>query len=165
MSRMIKKKPAKNGPGKNTTPSSKPSHSLSNSILPKDMITYERHSTWHYLVLQQARNSTVRLTVRSVCYATTLLTELAICHHVSYKIAELTFKALRVDLSPTYLQQCVQVYMPARSLCSVHSYNLVQNRSHTVAGDCTFVPASKWQRSDDCAYKERRLLLLAVISK
>ena len=61
---------------------------------------------------------------------------------LSYKIAELTFKALHVDLSPTYLQQCVQVYTPARSLRSVNSYTLVQNRSRTVAGDCTFVHAA-----------------------
>ena len=63
-------------------------------------------------------------------------------HRVSYKIAELTFKALHVDLSPTYLQQCVQVYTPARSLRSVNSYPLVLNRSRTVAGDCTFVHAA-----------------------
>ena len=69
---------------------------------------------------------------------------LPIRHRVSYTIAELTFKALHVDLSPTYLQQCVQVYTPAsaRSLRSASSYTLVQNKSHTVAGDCTFVHAA-----------------------
>ena len=63
-------------------------------------------------------------------------------HRVTYKIAELTFKALHVDLSPTYLQQFLQVYTPAMSLRSACSYTLVANRSRTVAGDCTFVHAA-----------------------
>ena len=67
---------------------------------------------------------------------------LPVHHRVTYKIAELTFKALHVDLSPTYLQQFVQVYTPARSLRSACSYTLVANRSRTVAGDCTFVHAA-----------------------
>ena len=64
---------------------------------------------------------------------------LPVRHRVSYKIAELTFKALRVDMSPTYLQQYVQVYTPPRSLRSASTYPLVQNRSHSAAGDCTCV--------------------------
>ena len=67
---------------------------------------------------------------------------LPVRHRVSYKIAELTFKALHVDLSPPYLQQCVQIYSPARSLRSASSYTLVQSRSHSAAGDCTFVHAA-----------------------
>ena len=61
---------------------------------------------------------------------------LPVRHRVSYKIAELTFKALHVDLSPPYLQQCVQIYAPARSLRSASSYTLFQSRSHSAAGDC-----------------------------
>ncbi len=43
----------------------------------------------------------------------TLLRELhwlPVRYRVLYKIAELTFKPLHVDMSPAYLQQCVQVY-------------------------------------------------------
>ena len=67
---------------------------------------------------------------------------LPVRHRVSYKIAELTFKALHGDLSPPYLQQCVQIYSPVRSLRSASSYILVQSRSHSAAGDCTFVHAA-----------------------
>ena len=65
---------------------------------------------------------------------------LPVRHRVSYKIAELTFKALHLDLSPPYLQQCVQIYSPARSLRSASSYTQVQSRSHSAAGDCTYRP-------------------------
>ena len=97
--------------------------------------------------LQRLQNSVARLVTRQSRRdsAMPILRELhwlPVRHRVSYKIAELTFKALHVDLSPTYLQQCVQVYTPARSLRSVNSYTLVQNRSRTVAGDCTFVHAA-----------------------
>ena len=97
--------------------------------------------------LQRLQNSVAQLVTRQSRRdsAMPILRELhwlPVRHRVSYKIAELTFKALHVDLSPTYLQQCVQVYTPARSLRSVNSYTLVQNRSRTVAGDCTFVHAA-----------------------
>ena len=49
----------------------------------------------------------------SLAFFSVVLHLLPIRHRVSYKIAELTFKALHVDLSPTHLQQCVQVYEPA----------------------------------------------------
>ena len=97
--------------------------------------------------LQRLQNSIARLVTRQAPRDSAMpihreLHWLPVRHRVSYKIAELTFKALHVDLSPTYLQQCVQVYTPARSLRSVNSYTLVQNRSRTVAGDCTFVHAA-----------------------
>ena len=97
--------------------------------------------------LQRLQNSVARLVTRQARRdsAMPLLRELhwlPVRHRVTYKIAELTFKALHVDLSPTYLQQCVQVYTPARSLRSACSYTLVPNRSCTVAGDCTFVHAA-----------------------
>ena len=87
--------------------------------------------------LQRLQNSVARLVTRQARRdsAMPILRELHLLpvrHRVSYKMAELTFKALHVDLSPTYLQQCVQVYTPARSLRSVNSYTLVQNRSRTV---------------------------------
>ena len=86
--------------------------------------------------LQRLQNSVARLVTRQSRHdsAMPLLRELhwlPVRHRVSYKIAELTFKALHVDLSPTYLQQCVQVYTPARSLRSASSYTLVQNKSRT----------------------------------
>ena len=97
--------------------------------------------------LQRLQNSVARLVTRQARRdsAMPLLRELhwlPVHHRVTYKIAELTFKALHVDLSPTYLQQFVQVYTPARSLRSACSYTLVANRSRTVAGDCTFVHAA-----------------------
>ena len=57
-------------------------------------------------------------------------------------LRELHWLPVHVDLSPTYLQQCVQVYTPVRSLLSSCGYTLVANRSRTVAGDCTFVHAA-----------------------
>ena len=94
------------------------------------------HTLKHMLlVTRQSRRDSAMPILRELHW-------LPVRHRVSYKIAELTFKALHVDLSPTYLQQCVQVYTPARSLRSVNSYTLVQNRSRTVAGDCTFVHAA-----------------------
>ena len=39
-------------------------------------------------------------------------------------------------------RKCVQVYTPARSLRSAGSYTLVQNKSRTAAGDCSFVHAA-----------------------
>ncbi len=97
--------------------------------------------------LQRLQNSVARLVTRQARRdsAMPLLSELhwlPVRHRVSYKIAELTFKALHVDLSPTYLQQCVKIYTPARSLHSASSYMLVQSRSHSAAGDCTFVHAA-----------------------
>ena len=97
--------------------------------------------------LQRLQNSVARLVTRQARRdsAMPLLRELhwlPVHHRVTYKIAELTFKAFHVDLSPTYLQQFVQVYTPARSLRSACSYTLVANRSRTVAGDCTFVHAA-----------------------
>ena len=97
--------------------------------------------------LQRLQNSVARLVTRqarrdSVMPLLRELHWLPVHHRVTYKIAELTFKALHVDLSPTYLQQFVQVYTPARSLRSACSYTLVANRSRTVAGDCTFVHAA-----------------------
>ena len=64
--------------------------------------------------LQRLQNSAARLVTRQARRdsAMSLLRELhwlPVRHRVTYKIAELTFKALHVDLSPTYLQQCVQV--------------------------------------------------------
>ena len=87
--------------------------------------------------LQRLQNSVARLVTRQARRdsAMPILRELhwlPVRHRVSY----------HVDLSPTYLQQCVQVYTPARSLRSLNSYTLVQNRSSTVAGDCTFVHAA-----------------------
>ena len=87
------------------------------------------------MVTRQARRDSAMPLLRELHW-------LPVRHRVSYKIAELTFKALHVDLSPTYLQQSVQVYTPARSLRSSSSYTLVQNKSRTVAGDCTFVHAA-----------------------
>ena len=54
------------------------------------------------------------------------------------------FNIFLVVSSPSFLplQQCMQVYTPARSLRSACSYTLVANRSRTVAGDCTFVHAA-----------------------
>ena len=97
--------------------------------------------------LQRLQNSVARLVTRQARRdsAMPLLRELhwlPVRYRVSYKIAELTFKALHADLSPTYLQQCVQVYTPARSLRSEGSYTLVQNKSRTAAGDCSFVHAA-----------------------
>ena len=97
--------------------------------------------------LQRLQNSVARLVTRQARRdsAMPLLRELhwlPVHHRVTYKIAELTFKALHVDMSPTYIQQFVQVYTPARSLRSACSYTLVANRSRTVAGDCTFVHAA-----------------------
>ena len=97
--------------------------------------------------MQRLQNSVARLVTRQARRdsATPLLRELhwlPVRHRVSYKIAELTFKALHVDLSPPYLQQCVKIYTPARSLHSASSYILVQNRSYSAAGDCAFVPAA-----------------------
>ena len=91
--------------------------------------------------LQRLQNSVARLVTRQ---ATSFreLHWLPVRHRVTYKTAELTFKALHVDLSPTYIQQCMQVYTHARSLRSACSYTLVPNRSCTVAGDCTFVHAT-----------------------
>ena len=93
--------------------------------------------------LQRLQNSVARLVTRQARRdsAMPLLRELhwlPVRHRVSYKIAELTFKALHVDLSPPYLQQCVQIYTPTRYLRSASSYILVQSRSHSAAGDCTF---------------------------
>ena len=73
--------------------------------------------------LQRLQNSVARLVTRQARRdsAMPLLRELhwlPVRYRVSYKIAELTFKALHADMSPTYLQQCVQVYTPARSLRS-----------------------------------------------
>ena len=97
--------------------------------------------------LQRLQNSVARLVTRQAIRdsAMPLLRELhwlPVRHRVSYKIAELKFEALHVDLSPTYLEQCVQVYTPARSLRSAGSYTLDQNKSRTSAGDCTFVHAA-----------------------
>ena len=87
------------------------------------------------LVTRQARRDSAMPLLRELHW-------LPVHHRVTYKIAELTFKALHVDLSPTYLQQCVHVYTPARSLRSASSYTHVANISRTVAGDCTFVHAA-----------------------
>ena len=97
--------------------------------------------------LQRLQNSVARLVTRQARRdsAMPILRELhwlPVRHRVSYKIAELTFKALHGDLSPPYLQQCVQIYSPVRSLRSASSYILVQSRSHSAAGDCTFVHAA-----------------------
>ena len=98
--------------------------------------------------LQRLQNSVDRLVTRQSRRdsAMPLLRELhwlPVRHRVSYKIAELTFKAFHVDLSPTYLlQQCLQVYTPTRSLRSASSYTLVQNKSRTGAGDFTYVHAA-----------------------
>ena len=54
----------------------------------------------------------------------------------------INYNTLHGDLSPPYLQQCVQIYSPVRSLRSASSYILVQSRSHSAAGDCTFVHAA-----------------------
>ena len=97
--------------------------------------------------LQRLQNSVARLVTRQARRdsAMPILRELhwlPVRHRVSYKIAELTFKALHGDLSPPYLQQCVQIYSPVRYLRSASSYILVQSRSHSAAGDCTFVHAA-----------------------
>ena len=88
-----------------------------------------------YVITRQSRRDSTMTLLRELHW-------LPVRQRVSYKIAELTFKALHVDLSPTYLQQCVQVYTPARSLRSASSYTFVQNKSRTAAGDCTFVHAA-----------------------
>ena len=63
--------------------------------------------------LQRLQNSVDRLVTRQARRDSTmpLLRELhwlPVRHRVSCKIAELTFKALHVDLLPTYLQQCAR---------------------------------------------------------
>ena len=87
------------------------------------------------LATRQARRDSAMLLLRELHW-------LPVRHRVSYKIAALTFKALHVDLSSIYLQQCVQVYTPTKSLRSASSYTFVQNKSRTGAGDFTFVHAA-----------------------
>ena len=91
--------------------------------------------------LQRLQNSVARLVTRQAGRdsAMPLLRELhwlPVRRRVSYKIDELTFKALHVDLSPADLQQCVQVYTVVRYPRSASSYTLVQNRSRCRACGC-----------------------------
>ena len=99
--------------------------------------------------LQRLQNSVPRLVTRQARRdsAMPLLRELhwlPVRHHVTYKLADITLKALHVDLSRTYLQQGVQVYTPARSLRSASSYTLVPNRSRTVAGTALLCTRPLW---------------------
>ena len=110
-----------------------PTHNLSLSNM--CLHTFLQNSVAR-LVTRQARCDSAMPILRELHW-------LPVRHRVFYKIAELTFKALHVDLPSTYLQQCVQVYTPTRYLRSVNSYTLVQNRSRTVAaGYRTFVHAA-----------------------